>query len=149
MEFKFDNILLPDSNTNQVLSHGFVHYRIKPKTNLNAGYKILNKAAIYFDFNEPVITNTAKTVIVAITGLASQSSLGKLLVYPNPAQSIININGIKLENGKAQLRIFDICGKILLEKIITTESPNIEIQNLPSGMYLLQTGDQRATFVKQ
>ncbi|MFZ7166025.1 MAG: DUF7619 domain-containing protein, partial [Bacteroidota bacterium] len=34
MEFKFDNILLPDSNVNEPLSHGFIHYRIKPKTSL-------------------------------------------------------------------------------------------------------------------
>jgi hypothetical protein len=149
MEFKFDNILLPDSNVNEPLSHGFVHYRIKPKTNLYAGDSITNYAAIYFDFNEPVITNTAKTVVVTITGLSSQSSPGKLLVYPNPAQSKININGIYLENGKAQLRLFDIYGKLILEKIITSANPDIDIQNLPSGMYLLQSGNQRATFVKQ
>jgi hypothetical protein len=64
MEFKFENILLPDSNSNEPLSHGFVRYRIQPKTNLSAGDSITNFAAIYFDFNEPVITNTAKTIIV-------------------------------------------------------------------------------------
>jgi hypothetical protein len=64
MEFKFENILLVDSNTNEPLSHGFVRYRIQPKTNLSAGDSITNFAAIYFDFNEPVITNTAKTIIV-------------------------------------------------------------------------------------
>jgi hypothetical protein len=140
---------LPDSNVNEPLSHGFVHYRIKPKTNLVVGDTIKNFAAIYFDFNEPVITNTVKTTIVTSTGLSSLSSPGKLFVYPNPANSKVNINGINLENGKARLRIFDIYGKILLEKIITTESPDIDIQNLPSGMYLLQSGNQRATFVKQ
>jgi Secretion system C-terminal sorting domain len=149
MEFKFDNILLPDSNVNEPLSHGFVHYRIKPKSNLVVGDTIKNFAAIYFDFNEPVITNTAQTVIVSPTGLSSLSSSVKLLVYPNPANSKVNINGIKLENGKAQLRLFDIYGILILEKIITFENPDLDIQNLPSGMYLLQSGNQRATFVKQ
>jgi hypothetical protein len=50
MEFKFENILLVDSNTNEPLSHGFVRYRIQPKTNLSAGDSITNFAAIYFDF---------------------------------------------------------------------------------------------------
>jgi hypothetical protein len=149
MEFKFDNILLPDSNVNEPLSHGFVHYRIKPKPNLVVGDTIKNFAAIYFDFNEPVITNTAQTVIVSPTGLSSLSSLGKLAVYPNPAQSKININGIKLENGKAQLRLFDLCGKLIFEKNITTSTPEVDVQYLPAGMYLLQSGTQRATFVKQ
>jgi hypothetical protein len=149
MEFKFDNILLPDSNVNEPLSHGFVHYRIKPKSNLVVGDTIKNFAAIYFDFNEPVITNTAQTVIVSPTGLSSLSSLGKLAVYPNPAQSKININSIKLENGKALLRLFDLYGKLILEKNITTANPEVDIQYLPAGMYLLQSGNQRATFVKQ
>jgi len=149
MEFKFENILMPDSNTNQVLSHGFVHYRIKPKSNLNSGYKILNNAAIYFDFNEPVFTNTAQTVIVSPTGLSSLPSLGKLAVYPNPVKSKININGIKLENGKALLRLFDLYGKLILEKNIATANPEVDVQYLPAGMYLLQSGNQRSTFVKQ
>jgi hypothetical protein len=71
MEFKFENILLVDSNTNEPLSHGFVRYRIQPKTNFSAGDSITNFAAIYFDFNEPVITNTAKTIIILPTGIAS------------------------------------------------------------------------------
>nr|MBP9082667.1 hypothetical protein [Bacteroidia bacterium] len=64
MEFKFNNILLPDSNINELLSHGYVRYRIQPKTNLVAGNFINNNAGIYFDFNDPVLTNTAVTNIV-------------------------------------------------------------------------------------
>jgi hypothetical protein len=130
------------------LSHGFIHYRIKPKSNLTAGYKILNNAAIYFDFNEPVITNTTKTLIVTSTGLSPTYSTGKLLVYPNPANNKININGVILKDGKSQMQLYDLYGKLILEKIITSSSPDIDIQNLPSGMYLLQSGNQRATFVK-
>lgn len=57
----FNNILLPDSTTNEVKSHGFVKYRIKPKNNLSEGDVINNSANIYFDFNVPVITNTTVT----------------------------------------------------------------------------------------
>jgi hypothetical protein len=96
MEFKFENILLPDSNINEPLSHGFVRYRIQPKTTLTAGDSITNFAAIYFDFNEPVITNTAKTIIILPTGIASATQTqGKLHVFPNPAENTINISGIQ------------------------------------------------------
>ena len=150
MEFKFENILLPDSNTNEPLSHGFVRYRIQPKTTLNAGDSITNFAAIYFDFNEPVITNTAKTIIVLPTGLpGTNTSPGKLLVFPNPADSKINISGIQLENGKAQLRLMDIYGKLILEKTITETSANLETDQLAKGVYLIQCGGSRATFMKQ
>ncbi len=150
MEFKFENILLPDSNTNEPLSHGFVRYRIQPKTTLNAGDTIPNFAAIYFDFNEPVITNTATTIIVLPTGLANSSpSPGKLLVFPNPAENSINISGIQLENGRAQLRLMDIYGKLILEKTISETTANLETDQLAKGVYLIQSGGSRATFVKQ
>jgi Secretion system C-terminal sorting domain len=150
MEFKFDNILLPDSNTNEPLSHGFVRYRIQPKTNLSVGDSITNFAAIYFDFNEPVITNTAKTIIVLPTGLASATlARGKLHVFPNPTENTLNISGIQLENGKAQLRLMDIYGKLILEKTITSKTTTLETNQLSSGIYLIQSGELRATFVKQ
>ena len=50
-------IQLPDSNTNEPRSHGFVSFRIKPRTPLAVGTQIINRANIYFDFNPPVITD--------------------------------------------------------------------------------------------
>jgi uncharacterized repeat protein (TIGR01451 family) len=61
--FEFLNILLPDSNVNEIKSHGFVSFRIKPHPSVPSGETINNKAAIYFDYNAPVITNTAATFI--------------------------------------------------------------------------------------
>lgn len=58
VKFNFPNIYLPDSNVNEPLSHGYVQYRIKAKDNLPGGTRIRNKAYIYFDFNDPVETNT-------------------------------------------------------------------------------------------
>jgi hypothetical protein len=64
-----------------------------------------------------VITNTAKTIIILPTGIASETTTqGKLHVFPNPAENTINISGIQLENGKAQLRLTDIYGKLILKK---------------------------------
>ncbi len=150
MEFKFENILLPDSNTNEPLSHGFVRYRIQPKTNLSAGDTIPNFAAIFFDFNEPVITNTVRTIISLPTGMTSATPLpDKLHVFPNPTENNLNISGIQLENGKAQLRLTDIYGKLILEKTISSITTIIETNNLSSGIYFIKSGDLRATFVKK
>jgi hypothetical protein len=72
-----------------------------PKQPLSAGDSITNFAAIYFDFNEPVITNTAKTIIVLPTGLhPHHQHQANLHVFPNPTENTINISGIQLENGK-------------------------------------------------
>jgi uncharacterized repeat protein (TIGR01451 family) len=61
--FKFTNIMLPDSNVNEPLSHGFVKFRVKAKSNLPPNDVINNRAGIYFDYNNAVLTNTASTII--------------------------------------------------------------------------------------
>ena len=59
LKFTFDPIVLPDSNVNEAASHGFVQFKIAQQPDLTPGTTLENSAAIYFDFNEPVITNTA------------------------------------------------------------------------------------------
>jgi len=57
LRFRFDNILLPDSNINEQASHGFVKFSLKFRQNIPALTRAVNSAAIYFDYNAPVITN--------------------------------------------------------------------------------------------
>jgi len=62
--WKFSSIMLPDSGQNEPLSHGYFTYSLKSLSS-KAGDILKNSAAIYFDFNKPVITNTAVTLISA------------------------------------------------------------------------------------
>lgn len=59
LHFVFDPIALPDSNVNEVESHGFVQFRIQQQPDLPDGTVIENQVAIYFDQNDPVFTNIA------------------------------------------------------------------------------------------
>ena len=63
--FIFPNINLVDSIHNEPLSHGYLTYVVKAKPNVQVGNVIKNTAAIYFDYNLPVITNTETTTVVA------------------------------------------------------------------------------------
>jgi uncharacterized repeat protein (TIGR01451 family) len=58
VQFVFDNILLPDSVHDEPNSHGWVVYRIRSIDSLQPLDVIQNSASIYFDENDPVITNT-------------------------------------------------------------------------------------------
>jgi hypothetical protein len=58
LTFSFNNILLPDSNANEPKSHGYIQFSITPKANLPEKTQIENFADIFFDYNEPVRTNT-------------------------------------------------------------------------------------------
>lgn len=62
--FRFDDILLPDSNANEPESHGFIRYRISPAVGAPDGTTITNCASIFFDLNEPVVTNTTLNTLV-------------------------------------------------------------------------------------
>jgi uncharacterized repeat protein (TIGR01451 family) len=142
--FEFLNILLPDSNVNEPRSHGFVKFRVKPKNNLVLGNEIKNKAAIYFDYNAPVITNTVTTTIAIPTGI-SEKITNRLEVYPNPLEgemlSVPNMRG-------ASAKLLTLTGQEL--RSWTNIGEQISLQNVAAGMYLLevsQNGQRRTAKV--
>jgi fimbrial isopeptide formation D2 family protein len=57
LKFTFKNIQLVDSFRNAARSQGFLKFNIKLKKDVPFNAKIENSAAIYFDFNAPVLTN--------------------------------------------------------------------------------------------
>ena len=63
ISFEFLNIVLPDSTTNELASHGFIRFAVKPVASVPVNTVIPNTASIYFDFNQPAITNIANTSI--------------------------------------------------------------------------------------
>jgi len=65
VEFIFEDILLPDSMVNEVESHGFIAFDIRAKNSLEEFSIVENTAEIYFDFNEPIITNTVVSTLVS------------------------------------------------------------------------------------
>jgi len=62
--FRFDNIQLPDSGADEAGSHGHVSFRVRPRPGLHHLDNIVNDAAIFFDQNTPVITNTVRNTII-------------------------------------------------------------------------------------
>ncbi|WP_181885031.1 DUF7619 domain-containing protein [Pontibacter diazotrophicus] len=58
LTWTFDNIMLPDSTSNEPGSHGYIQFSIKPKADLPEKTAVENLADIFFDFNSPVRTNT-------------------------------------------------------------------------------------------
>jgi hypothetical protein len=56
--------MLPDSNVNQLLSNGFFVFDVNAKQGLDDFSTINNTVGIFFDFNQPVITNTVSSTIV-------------------------------------------------------------------------------------
>jgi len=69
LTWRFYNIKLPYTGIDEPNSHGYIAYRIKPKPTVPVGDTIKNTAGIYFDYNLPVATNMAKTVVFLLSPL--------------------------------------------------------------------------------
>ncbi len=136
VEVTFPNIQLPDSNTSEAKSHGFVQLEFKPKAGLPVNAEINNNASIFFDYNSPVITNTATTRVQITTGIADNKKLAFKL-FPNPSSEKITVELPYAGNGKWLL--IDISGKIIKQSNIeyNTKSFDINVNDIANGTYLL------------
>lgn len=132
----FNEIMLPDSNSNEPESHGHIVFRIKPIADKPVGTIFENTAYIYFDFNEPIITNTAINTFVSEVGVAEEEE-PSLFVRPNPANDFVIVSS-DLLNGDAMIRLLDMQGRLVLEQKVT----NINQFQLPlsvdAGQYIIQ-----------
>lgn len=61
----FEHIKLPHAAVNYYGSHGFFTFRVKPKSMTPVFVAIKNRAAIYFDFNPPIVTNQVVTNVTS------------------------------------------------------------------------------------
>ena len=66
LEFIFEGINLPAVTVDEPASHGFIAFKVRTIGTLVIGDSLKNNAAIYFDYNLPVITNTAASRIDTI-----------------------------------------------------------------------------------
>jgi len=140
--FRFDNILLPDSNINEAASHGFVQYSIRQKPNNPEGSVIRNRAGIYFDFNLPVMTNeTWHTVglpkLSGVWAVQNDKPLS-LVVSPNPfsEQFWVAVPAFRFAEN-CVLEISDPAGRVLRRQNFGSEKTTIERGDLPSGLLFL------------
>jgi uncharacterized repeat protein (TIGR01451 family) len=139
VKWVFDNINLLDSTTKEACSHGFITYRINnmiEKTHYDKD-TILNKAAIYFDFNAPIFTNTARTIFSFMTPTPTRE-LENLSVhaYPNPTNDVVNI---KLDaHYQGSIDLFETNGRLIDHQILRGDTATVNLKNLNTGMYIVR-----------
>ena len=131
----FPNILLPDSTTDLIGSQGFVAFRMEPRTGLLPGDVITNTAGIYFDFNEPIITNTTEHVVEFSTGVNAHAA-GAMLISPNPARDGFRVDLPGERTARVILR--DLHGRAVKDLSIATDRVWVDTENLASGSYIVE-----------
>lgn len=135
IRFEYRNIQLPDSNTNEPASHGMISYRIRCNQGLPNGTQILNTAAIYFDSNPAVITNTTLNTINTILGI-SAAAITEIKISPNPVTDFIKIDFGKMFSGDVE--ITDVSGRTILREPVSAVVKKLNLGFLKSGCYILR-----------
>ncbi|HFA49330.1 MAG TPA: T9SS type A sorting domain-containing protein [Bacteroidetes bacterium] len=138
--FRFENILLPDSNSNEALSHGFIKFRVSLSANAQTGDLIENEAAIFFDFNDAVLTNrTLHKIGEQSFPTPSVEAVRPALAHaivPNPtsgeATLLLSDN---LDFRKMNIRFYDVTGQPVLSEQLHSPSTPLHLQALPPGIY--------------
>ena len=160
VRWNFNNILLPDSTTNEPESHGFIYFKINTKNNLIDGDQIPNLAAIYFDFNDPILTNQVVTEIKDI--LINTEDLSTLpfttQLQPNPTSHAARLVFELEKPEKLEINLFNELGQkvtsVLPSQTLAIGEQTIEFSllSVPSGIYFLtiktETGTKTIRVVK-
>ncbi len=143
VKFKFNNINLPDSTSNEPQSHGFVSFEIDMVQNLSELTEIKNKAYIYFDNNSPVITNNTLNTIEVLGLEEINGNNMTVTVYPNPSTDFTTIS---LNEFDAQsiltLKLIDVSGKVVLTNNFTSNKMVVNTTDLDKGVYFYSIWNQ-------
>ncbi len=142
LQWTFNNINLPDSTSNYDESNGFVTFTVNQNLDLAEGTIIENSAAIYFDNNPPIITNTAfHEIYYGLQNLVLSSSENiqniknnQFLVFPNPSTGELWID-LQNDYTNIQFELYSIDGKMLQRKEFNhTNIVSLQIEQT-SGIY--------------
>lgn len=140
VSFYFDNILLPDSTIDEIKSHGYLRYKIKPLRTLTLGERINSTSFIYFDFNSSVSTNTVVTyynnirISMVNEFLYSQKERDQI-IFPNPTENYLFV---KIVEGDLVELINAIGEKMNISYNIDAGLARLEMGQLPKGIYFVR-----------
>lgn len=147
VKFDFPQIKLLDSS-HHGLCDGAVMYSIKTKGGLPDGTEIKNRAGIYFDVNDVVMTNDVSTGIgCPETGVATLANENNTRLYPNPTKGELTITTTMEAH---TLSVCDLIGRTRMTKKCSGNTNTIDVSTLTPGIYMLRINDTEIRrFVKE
>jgi hypothetical protein len=146
VEFTFENINLPFDDAN---NDGYVAFKIKTKPTLTVGTAINNTASIYFDYNLPVITNTA-TTMVALLGVPDFDFSRVFTLSPVPARDFLTITAKQVVEINS-VTIYNALGQLV--QVNNNPNGTINVSGLKAGSYFIKIVSDKGTasskFIKE
>lgn len=142
VEFRFNNILLPDSIVDEIHSHGFVKYSIHPLSGLPESTVVNNSAYIYFDLNSAVITNEVTSTLVSTIGIMEYAwPSNSFVIFPDPVSDQSTLEFERSSNAGYEILIADAMGRTVEVMQISGTKAIIRKNNLGAGIYFVIARD--------
>lgn len=138
--WSFQGIMLPDSASDEPGSHGAIHYRIAPKTNLMLGDEITNRADIYFDYNTPVLTNTVVTTVSDAQALATAGDMSTAHVFPSPSEGLAYVQLPGSMPAFTRVDVLDATGRVMTVSTAPAQGNlvQLDLTGLANGPYTVR-----------
>lgn len=112
------------------------------------------QGSIWKNFEMHLQPNNCNSIYDMAVSYASanieETNENNFAVYPNPTNNVLFVQTVHAPSVPNQTyRITNLTGQTLLQGHITAEIQQIDIANLPMGMYFISVGGQTVKFVKQ
>lgn len=140
MNWRFNAINLPPKNSNEEASQGFINYTIHLSANstMPIGTSIKNMAFIYFDYQEPILTNIARNLVSKESGVKRYHGTSGLSIYPNPAHDQLYFSNSK--QNTIDLDVINGLGQTVLSTSLEPFTTfNFNVKSWPKGLYFVKT----------
>ncbi|MEO6759743.1 MAG: hypothetical protein ABIO24_09845 [Saprospiraceae bacterium] len=143
LEVLFQPIMLPDSNVNEAASHGWFSFEMEQKPNLPDGTTIQNSAAIVFDYNPPIVTNTVWHTIGKLTVSVDepQAPGSRWQVLSNPARYAATFRSLDPSSGLKRFELSDGLGRVVRTEHFEGREFEFRRERLPAGLYYFRIYD--------
>lgn len=147
-------------NTNNTADYFVIEYGIEGEE-VNTAYSLNNYYAFQYEpykiyyWRVKSVCSSGESNFVDGTNIntgvqENTSESNHVLLYPNPAHDIVTIKLNASDINLKQIDVFDISGRKVLSEITSGESHNLNVSNLPKGIYFVRvvTSDNNIGNVK-
>ncbi|MBP5400022.1 MAG: choice-of-anchor J domain-containing protein [Bacteroidales bacterium] len=102
------------------------------------GGKIATATGVTFDTKTLTYSGSNQAANPAATGIAENNGIEGISLYPNPTRDIVNVKLSLDGNDNAELRLYDVYGKLLKTVSVSGAVTEIDLSTYASGIYLVK-----------
>ncbi|MDD4150380.1 MAG: T9SS type A sorting domain-containing protein [Bacteroidales bacterium] len=114
----------------------------------DGGYLIIGESSSFDQYTSMYIVKTDSLGLGNYTSPVEEYIINKnneFRVYPNPASTIVTIE-FENSNNEYSIEIFDMSGRLVLQKISSDYQNYIDVNNLKNGLYMVRIVYQNRIF---